>query len=104
MVKKKSGVNGILGKKLSFKQDDIGTIYSKWYEIQKYMVCNSKYLQKLKIKNSLLLQLQSKIFKSKKVINYYKQYFSNIEYKLLRDKILVSRLEHPVCFIFPYLQ
>ena len=101
--KKESGIRNYFSKKLSIKQDDIGTYYGKWYEIQKYMVCESKYLKKLKIENSLLIKLQSKIFKSHKVINYYKQYFSNIEYKLLRDKILATRLEGPYIFLFPYL-
>ena len=39
------------------KKDNIGEFHSKWYEIQKYMVCESTYLDKLAIEKNILLRL-----------------------------------------------
>ena len=92
-----------LKKNILVKKDNIGEFHSKWYEIQKYMVCESTYLDKLAIEKNILLRLLCKVFESKKVINFYKQYFSDIEYLVLRDKILSQKESSNVCFLFPYL-
>jgi hypothetical protein len=97
------GINKFLKNNILFESDDIGTIHGEWYKIQKYIVCESKYLENLKIENNLLLKIQCIIFSSPKVNNFYKQYFSNIEYKMLRDKILAQRTGRPFCFVLPYL-
>jgi len=96
-------LKNFLKQNIVFRKDVIGTYHGKYYEIQRYMVCDSDYIEKLKIQNNSLLKFQNKIFKSQKVINYYKQYYSNIEYKLLRDKALGNELGTPYCFVLPRL-
>jgi hypothetical protein len=67
------------------------------------MVCDSDYLDKLEIETNILLKFQCNIFRSAKIINYYKQYFSNVEYKLLRDKALANKSGKDFCFLLPRL-
>ena len=92
-----------LKQNIVFRKDIIGTYHGKWYEIQRHMVCDSDYIDQLKIESNSLLKFQSKIFKSQKVINFYKQYLSGVEYKLLRDKVLANEPGKSYCFLLPRL-
>jgi len=92
-----------LNKNVIVKKDNIGEQYSRWYEIQRYMVCESTYIDRLAVNKNFLLILQCKIFKSDKVLNFYKQSLSNIEYLLLRDKVLAQKEGDNFCFLLPYL-
>ena len=60
-------------------------------------------MDKLKIGNNLLLKFQSIIFRSAKVINFYKQHLSDVEYKILKNKILASKSGGTYCFLIPSL-
>jgi len=53
-----------LNKNVIVKKDNIGEQYSRWYEIQRYMVCESTYIDRLAVNKNFLLILQCKIFKS----------------------------------------
>ena len=111
IINKKINLNGeskprmkaFLIKNIVFNKDIIGTYHGKWYEVQRHMVCDSDYLDKLKIETNMLLKFQSKVFQSPKVINFYKQYLSEVEYKLLRNKVLANRSSEPFCFMLPRL-
>ena len=63
-----------------FNKDIIGTYHGKWYEVQRHMVCDSDYLDKLKIETNMLLKFQSKVFQSHKVINFYMMLYSSEDY------------------------
>ena len=111
IINKKINLNGeskprmkaFLIKNIVFNKDIIGTYHGKWYEVQRHMVCDSDYLDKLKIETNMLLKFQSKVFQSPKVINFYKQYLSGIENKILRDKVLSNRSGESYCFLLPRL-
>tara|TARA_B100000315_G_scaffold136259_1_gene125547 strand:+ start:707 stop:2449 length:1743 start_codon:yes stop_codon:yes gene_type:complete len=98
-----SGFTNYMNRYLIAIDDRIGTYHGAWYKIQKWMVCDSSYIKHLDIENKILVKIQCKIFKSKKVVNYYKHYLSHIEYKLLRDKILAGDITNDYCFILPNL-
>jgi len=100
---KSPNIKNFLKKNIVFEKDNIGTYYGKWYEIQRHMVCNSNYLDSLKIESNLFLKFQSKIFQSPKTFNFYMQYLSDVEYKLLRDKVLANKLGGSFCFLLPRL-
>jgi len=92
-----------LKKNIVFEKDIIGTYHGKWHEIQRHMVCDSNYLDKLMIESNAVLKFQRNIFKSPKAINYFKQYFSDIEYKLIRDKEHAKQSFKSFCFLLPRL-
>ena len=64
IVNKKINLNGeskprmkaFFIKNIVFNKDIIGTYHGKWYEIQRHMVCDSDYLDKLKIETNILLK------------------------------------------------
>ena len=79
-----------LYKNIIIEKNNIGEYHAKWYEIQRYMVRDSEYIEKLDIESNFLLRLQCKVFKTEKVLSFYKQYFADLEYALLRDKFLMK--------------
>jgi len=91
----------LLNKNIKCIKDNIGAYHGQWYSIQKKIVCGSDYLERLKLDDNSLIKLQSRTFRSKKVINFYKGALTRIEYNLLRDKVLARKLDEPVCFLFP---
>ena len=100
---KNTGLKTFLKKNIVFKNDIIATYNRKWFEIQKHIVCDSDYLDKLKIETNWLLKFQSKVHRSSKIINFYKHHLSDIEYKILRDKVLADKSEETYCFLLPRL-
>jgi len=93
----------IFKKNIEFLNDNIMSYNDEWYNIQKHIVQNSNYLEKMRLDNILLIKLQKRIFKSNKVINFYKQRMSDLEYKFLRDRALVKQYKDDYIFLFPKL-
>lgn len=101
---KDPGLPKFLARSIVFKKDDIATYPGKWYRLQREMVEESQYLKKMNLEDNLVIRFQCKIFNSGKAVNFYKQWVSHIEYKLLRDMFLTKQLDDPLIFLMPYLK
>jgi len=93
-----------LNKNIIIEEDFIGKVYSAWYELQKFLTLRSGFIDSLALEKNFFLRLQCWLFKSDKVVNFYKQYYANIQYLLLRDKVLAKDNEMDVCFLLPFFK
>jgi len=93
-----------LNKNISVEEDFIGKVHSGWYELQKFLTFKKEFIHNLALEKNFFVRLQCWLFRSDKVVNFYKQYYANVQYLLLRDLVLAKENGIEVCFLLPYLK
>jgi len=94
---------GFLERCLDLKEDCIASYEGQWFEINRYLVKESQYLDQMKIEKNVFLSFQRWWFGSAKVDRFYQQSLAGLEYRFLRDRILSGKTTE-ACSVFPWIR